>query len=58
MAIRYEDKLTVSNKPAPVSNTVSNKPVELSRIARWRAAHREEYRAYMREYMRKRRAKS
>jgi hypothetical protein len=29
----------------------------ISRLRRWREGHREEYRAYMREYMRKRRAK-
>jgi hypothetical protein len=48
--------------PAPVSNTqsvsnsVSNR--KPSRLQRWRAANLDRYRAYMRAYMRRRRAEA
>jgi len=42
----------VSNKP-PVSNSVSN-----NRLGRWRSANQDRYRAYMREYMRRRRERA
>ena len=45
---------TSSNVTNTVTNGVTNKDTERQR--RWRAANLDEYRAYMREYMRRKRA--
>lgn len=56
MAILFATAPVASpNTAKPVTN-VSNKAADKSRVAKWRTANPEAYRAYMREYMRKRRA--
>jgi hypothetical protein len=53
MAIAFTPKQEASpNKTEPVS---PNKPKDWKRNAKWRAANPDAYRAYMAEYMRKRR---
>lgn len=53
MAIAFAPKQEASpNKPEPAS---PNKPKDWKRNAKWRAANPDAYRAYMAEYMRKRR---
>lgn len=59
MAIQFAKAVASAPSPnaaKPVTNSVSNKAADKSRVAKWRAANPEAYRAYMREYMRKRRA--
>jgi len=56
MAIRFGSATVASPNKEPASPNAPSPNKSGSRNAKWRAAHQEQYRAYMRELMRKRRA--
>jgi hypothetical protein len=57
MAIMFLSKASPAKPPEDEKPVKKRKLSSQERTKKWRAAHPDEYRAYMREHMRKKRAK-